>query len=813
MNPGVEHEAQRADPVRLEVASRVASIRIGVGLTLIVLMGAALYTVLTPSEANRALIQALLLFAAFTTMIVDHLPGERIVRSRWCEHFFVAWAVLYLVLIALICLADGGTTSAFAMLFVLPLMFSALSYPPSATAIVGAADVMIFGTVALVSGDGMAYGGFGAFALACAGVLSIWESSNQRQRRETLADTAQALSSTEASIRVQADKQEEIARFGQRALETAEVDELLDEAVQIIERVLEADLAGVLELLEEGEELLLRAGVGFESDEIGTAQVPIGRASQAGYAVTVSQPVIVEDWRDEKRFRSALQLRARGIRSGVTVLIKGKGEAFGVLAVHSKVPGHFNAQDVSFMQSIAHVLANAIERRKAEETTRHAAMHDPLTGLANRSLFLDRLGHALSQAERRRCSVAVLFLDVDQFKLVNDSMGHAAGDELLAAIAPRLSQSLRPSDTIARFGGDEFAVLIEDLSNERDATRTAERIAEVLTWPFVLGERDHFVSVSTGIAIGDGSEAPEALLRDADAALYRAKEKGRGGYEIFDQVMRARVIEHVRIENDLRLAIEREELELHYQPVVSLSDGTIRSFEALVRWRHPERGLIGPAGFIGVAEDTRLIVPIGRWVLETACREAATWQAAQPDSRPVGVAVNVSAAQLADPELPRIVEQIIARSGIHPSTLSVELTESVLLEEFGAPERILRSLKELGVGLALDDFGIGFSSLGYLKRLPLDAIKLDRTFIENVQAGTTDAVIVKAMSDMAGALDLEVVAEGVETEEQLDVVTRLGCDQAQGYFFTPPVERRVVDDLLQGPQWGAATAGIDRETA
>jgi putative methionine-R-sulfoxide reductase with GAF domain len=343
VNRGVEHEAQRADPLRLEVASRVASIRIGVGLTLIVLMGAAIHT--------------LLLFAAITTITVDHLPGERIVRSRWCEHFFVSWAILYIVLIALICLADGGTTSAFAMLFVLPLLFSALSYPPPATAIVGVADVVIFGTVALVSGDGMAYGGFGAFTLACAGVLSIWESSNQRRRRETLADTAQALSSSEESIRLQADKQEEVARFGQLALETVEVDELLDEAVEIIERVLQADLAGVLELLEEGEELLLRAGIGFESDEIGTAQVPIGRASQAGYAVTVSQPVIVEDWRDEKRFRSALQVRARGIRSGVTVLIKGKGEAFGVLAAHSKAPRHFNAQDVSFMQSIAHVLA------------------------------------------------------------------------------------------------------------------------------------------------------------------------------------------------------------------------------------------------------------------------------------------------------------------------------------------------------------------------------------------------------------------------------------------------------------------------
>jgi predicted signal transduction protein with EAL and GGDEF domain len=349
---------------------------------------------------------------------------------------------------------------------------------------------------------------------------------------------------------------------------------------------------------------------------------------------------------------------------------------------------------------------------------------------------------------------------------------------------------------VARFGGDEFAVLAEGISSERDATRVAERIAESLTRPFVLRGREHFASASIGISISTGSEEPEALIRDADAALYRAKDRGRGGYEIFDEVMRSRVIDHMQTENDLRGALQRSELELHFQPIINLRDGSIVLLEALLRWQHPERGLLTPAAFIPVAEESRLIVPIGRWVIEEACRSAAAWQALNPDGRPVGVSVNLSARELSDPELLHYIKAGLDGSGIDPSTLRLELTESTLLEEAETPEVGLEGLRDLGVRLILDDFGTGFSSLGYLKRLPLSGIKLDRAFVENVTEGREDAAIVRAITEMASALGLEVCAEGVETPEQLAVVRELGCSHAQGFHFSHPLPADGIHEQL-----------------
>ena len=484
------------------------------------------------------------------------------------------------------------------------------------------------------------------------------------------------------------------------------------------------------------------------------------------------------------------------MQSAAIILIKGHGRPYGVIGAGSRVPHRFSQEDVSFMQAIANVLANAIDRRAAEQRTQHEALHDPLTGLPNRNLFLDRLEHALSVAQRRGTPVSVLFLDLDQFKLVNDSLGHAAGDELLAAVAPRIEEALRPGDTVARFGGDEFAILAEDIGSEHGPTRIAERVAEALARPFVLRGREHFVSASVGIAIGAGSEKPESLIRDADSALYRAKEHGRGGYEIFDEAMRSRVIEHMQVENDLQRAIQREELELLYQPVIRLRDGSIVAMEALLRWNHPDRGLLGPLAFIPVAEETRLIMPIGRWVIEQACRQAAIWQQLSPDAAPVSVSVNLSGRQLADPQLLSHLEGSIRTNGINPSSLWVELREATLFDETISVERTLDSLSELGVRMVLDDFGVGFSSLGYLKRLPLSMIKLDRTFVENLTEGSHDAAIVRAVSEMATTMGIGVVAEGVETEEQVRVADALGCGFAQGFHYSEPVPAAHVERVL-----------------
>jgi diguanylate cyclase (GGDEF)-like protein len=782
-----------------EIESRLASTKVGLGLSLIVCIGSAAYALGTWDQPNRSWILAVIGLGLLSVPLIHSLPLERITRSRYREAFFLGWSLLDIALIAVIASLDGGSESAYVVLLVLPFLFASLSYPPKTIVAVGLAALAASFTVAFGAGGGMPLDGFGLFAGGCVALLAAWEARNQSRGRRALAETAAALARGEKSTRLQADQQREVARFGQIALEGADIDDLCREASEILARVLDVGMGGVLKLLPGGDELVLVAAEGIPEEIIGQARVPTGYRSQTGYALATGMAIVVSDWEKETRFeKSGLQTHL-GMRSAAIVLIKGKEQPYGAVGAGSREAREFSPQDVNFMQAIANVLANAIERRAAEERMQHEALHDPLTGLPNRNLFLDRLEHALSVAARHDNSIAVLFLDLDQFKLVNDSLGHAAGDELLAAVAPRIESALRPGDTVARFGGDEFAVLAEDVSNERGATRIAERIAEALARPFVLREREHFVSASIGISIGDGGEAPEALIRDADSALYRAKERGRGGYEIFDEVMRSRVIEHMQTENDLRRAIQRQELELHYQPVVRLRDGSVVAMEALLRWNHPDRGLLGPLAFIPVAEESRLIVPIGRWVVEQACRQASVWQQLNPDSAPIGVSVNLSARQIADPDLISHLEGSIKANMIEPSSVWLELTESTLLDETVFVERTLDALRGLGVHLVLDDFGVGFSSLGYLKRLPLSMIKLDRSFVKNLSEGSHEAAIVRAVNEMANTIGIAVVAEGVETEEQVRVASELGCGYAQGFHFAVPTPAPEVPALLKRP--------------
>ena len=782
-----------------EIESRLASVKVGLWLSVVVCLGSALYAVDTWDRPNRVFILAAIGVGLLSAPLVHALPWERIVRSRHREAIFAAWSLADILLIATIAALDGGSQSAYMLLLVLPFLFAALSYPPRTIAAVGVAALIASLSVGFGVSGGFPLAGFGLFAGACVALLAAWEARNQATGRRRLAETAAALSRSEESSRLQARQQREVARFGQLALEGMAIDQLAMEATRILAGVLDVHYGVVFKLMPNGEELLLVATTGLDEEMVGTALIPAGFRSQSGYALAVGTATVVNDWESEKRFQQSQLQRSEGVRSAAIVLIKGEGRPYGVFGAASRRQHDFSQEDVNFMQALANVLANAIERRRTEEQTQHEALHDPLTGLPNRNLFLDRLQHTLSVAARRETPIAVLFLDLDQFKLVNDSLGHAAGDELLAAVAPRIEEALRPGDTVARFGGDEFAVLAEDVGNERGATRVAERIAEALARPFILREREHFVSASVGIAIGEGKEAPEALIRDADSALYRAKEHGRGGYEIFDEVMRSRVIEHMQIENDLRRAIQYEELELHYQPVVKLSDGSVVAMEALLRWNHPDHGMVGPLAFIPVAEESRLIVPIGRWVIEQACRQAALWQQLNPDAAPVSVAVNLSARQIADPDLLSHIEGSVRANRIDPSTLWLELTESTLLDETTFVERTLEALKGLGVRLVLDDFGVGFSSLGYLKRLPLSMIKLDRSFVENLADSSHDAAIVRAVSEMADTIGIGVVAEGVETEDQVLMASALGCGFAQGFHFAEPVPAAHIERLLEQP--------------
>jgi diguanylate cyclase (GGDEF)-like protein len=417
----------------------------------------------------------------------------------------------------------------------------------------------------------------------------------------------------------------------------------------------------------------------------------------------------------------------------------------------------------------------------------HRVLHDPLTDLPNRALFLDRLELALARLRRHNANLAVLFIDLDNFKVVNDSLGHGAGDHLLVELAARLKQAMRPSDTIARFGGDEFVVLCEDITAARDAMAVAERIVKATARPFLLGPREMFVSAAVGIALALDDEAtPETLLRDADAAMYRAKERGQGKVEIFDEALRARIVERMEVENGLRRALQRDELRIFFQPEVALDDGRIVAVEALVRWEHPERGLLEPSQFVAVAEEIGLIVDIGEWVLREACKQAVEWrQTAQAAN--LEVSVNVSARQLAQPDIAEVVAQALEESGLPAHALCLEITESAVMRDPETALATLNLIKDIGVKVAIDDFGVGFSSLAQLKELlPLHALKVDRSFITGLADDERNTAIVAAVVMMATTLGLTAIAEGVETSEQVAQARALGCDLSQGYFFTRP---------------------------
>ena len=449
------------------------------------------------------------------------------------------------------------------------------------------------------------------------------------------------------------------------------------------------------------------------------------------------------------------------------------------------------------------VMHDISERKQFESALAHQATHDPLTGLPNRSLLLERLDASLARARRHRSRVAVLFLDLDHFKVVNDSLGHELGDELLKTIARRLHLALRPADVVARFGGDEFVVLCEDLVGADDAVAIARRITDSLGEPFVVGESEVFVGVSIGIAFPDDNEVEAStLIRDADAAMYRAKAKGRARWEVFDNAMRASAIDRLDIENALRRAVERRELRVHYQPLVSLDTGAVRGVEALLRWEHPERGMLAPGDFITVAEETGLIVPIGVWVLRAACQQLQRWTADGVGHPRFSLSVNLSGRQLSSPSLVDDVAAVLDETGIDPSRIELEITESVLMDDVDASQETLTALRRLGVRLGIDDFGTGYSSMSYLRRFPVDVLKVDRSFVDGLGADPSDSAIVAAIVTLAHTLGLRAVAEGVETGDHLAELRRLGCDYAQGFLFARPMPGDALATFLgDDPTW------------
>jgi diguanylate cyclase (GGDEF)-like protein/PAS domain S-box-containing protein len=610
---------------------------------------------------------------------------------------------------------------------------------------------------------------------------------------------------TEGELQRALSQQAVVARLGERALQNSDPQELMETAAELIGKVDGVHSACVWELGRDGRRLNLRAGL--EEAVLGAGRrVSASRDSHAGAALDSGTHAIVSDWDQETRHTMPPVLRVFGAASSLAVVIDGKNRPFGVLDVHATEPHRFTAKDVPFVQAAANVLADAIERHAADQALRYRVLHDSLTGLPNRLSFVDALGDSLNKAAISGSPVGILFLDLDHFKLINDSLGHHAGDALLRAVAPRLRSHLRPGDVVARFGGDEFGILIDRLADEGEAVAIADRVAAAFTQPFSIDGVDHFVSASIGVAVSRASEGrtvnAELLIRDADAAMYRAKEGGRARCVLFDAEMRAGAMRRLEVERELRGALDRDELALHYQPVVNLRSGEITGLEGLVRWRHPERGILDPSEFVSIAEDSGLIEPIGRWVQERACRQAVEWHQLQPDSRPLDVAVNLSARQVAHRDLPATVEEIIARTGLDPVNLRLEITESVLVEESATAISSLEALNELGVRLVLDDFGTGYSSLAYLNRFPFHALKIDCSFVDALGIEQEATAIVEAIIGMARALSLEVIAEGVENEVQLAELRRLECDYAQGHLFHAAMPEREVSRLIAEGAFG-----------
>ncbi|HEY1357161.1 MAG TPA: EAL domain-containing protein [Thermoleophilaceae bacterium] len=594
---------------------------------------------------------------------------------------------------------------------------------------------------------------------------------------------------------------ERLSEIQRSIVHRAELQELLDAVVEGARDLIGDEVAAV-RLIDSREPSMMEmvSSVGTERDV--KEQLRHGHVGEGagGRAIAERQLVVMESYFENP---DALPMYAdRFLQAAMAAPVHQNGVVCGSLTVATYTPGRRYSQSerevlVAFAEHASLALTDASNFADAM----HQAYHDPLTDLPNRELFVERLDLALRRSERTAKPVGVLFLDLDGFKAVNDRLGHAAGDDLLREVAHRLRDTLRGIDAIARFGGDEFAILLEDLSEVAEADRVAARLVETLRAPYRLGTHEITLSASVGVATALGPR--EDLLRDADLAMYQAKGTGKNRYETFESSMHTAVLERLALEGDLEHAIERDELLLHYQPIVRLRTGKVIGVEALLRWQHPQRGLVPPAEFIPLAEETSLIVDIGRWVLLEACRQAARWQATWPS---LAVCVNLSSVQLGEQGLVEDVAGALAETSADPRGLILEITETVLMHDVDATVAALRGLKELGVQLAVDDFGTGYSSLQYLRGFPIDILKIAKSFVDGVAGASDESALARAIIDLGDSFQLRVVAEGIERREQYDRLLALGCELGQGFLFARPMEVTALDVLLAGGESLAPSA-------
>ncbi|MDB5731535.1 MAG: hypothetical protein JWQ03_1430, partial [Variovorax sp.] len=532
-----------------------------------------------------------------------------------------------------------------------------------------------------------------------------------------------------------------------------------------------------------------------------------------GRVLATGAPAWISDVTGDRNFPRSKAARHAGIKAGFAFPVVTGSEVVAVLEFFSYQYVASDEPLQRLMSQIGTQLGRVVERQRARDRLVYDAFHDCLTGLPNRAMFLDRLGRAVERQQRDPASrFAVLFIDLDRFKVINDSLGHLAGDQLIVQVANRFLASLNPEDTascpaapgdvgavsLARLGGDEFTILLEDLRASGDAEQVAQRIQDTLRRPFYLGGQEVYTTASIGIAANTVRYASATdVLRDADMAMYRAKAGGKARHEVYDEAMHQGAMARLKLETDLRRALQNDEFIVHYQPIVSLGTHEIAGFEALVRWQKSASELVYPGDFIEVTEDTGLILSLGLWVLREACRTLCRWHAEFPRSTPLTISVNLSARQFSQPDLVQQIRQIIEETGVNPATVTLEITESVTMDDAEHAIRVLSQLREIGIRFSIDDFGTGYSSLSYLHRLPLDMLKIDRSFIAALDQGDENLGIVRTILRLAKDLGIDVVAEGTETAAQLDHLRALECEFGQGYYFSRPVDAAAIRQILQ----------------
>jgi len=772
---------------------RLRGVRIGVQMTFMLLGMLAAYSLLPGHyPVDGRAFAVLLLAAADGAFIISRLPWEQLLTRPTGNRYLYAWAVLDILLVTVAISMTGHADSELFYLYGLTTVFFAASYP-------------LVGQVALLAFTSASY----------TGILALDGLENTTAATMTVRLGGLALVAFVASF-LSRELVRQIREHGEARTESESRAGLLAMVASASRSMSTLDPEQVLGIVVDSS-----LQMGFDGAEIclfdkatHTWSVAQHRGLNADYGASEPLEAGVAGLVHSRRETVVLdnysgwpgglrQVRDAGFRFMIASPVWCGGELVGALVAGSLARRTPRPHEVECLDLLAAQAGAALnnarlfsERRAFEARLEHQAFHDGLTNLPNRALFLDRLEQALARTRRDGDPVGVLFMDLDRFKMVNDSLGHDVGDELLAAVAQRLNECLRPGDTLARYGGDEFTVLLERLHSDADAIEVAERLLRSLTDPFILQEREVFVSASIGVSFAKQPLSDDGdPLREADLAMYRAKERGKGRWEVFESEMNAEAMRRLEWETDLRQAIDRDELFLLYQPLVDLTSGRLTGVEALVRWRHPRRGVVMPDQFIPLAEETGLIIGLGTWVLEEACRQGQQWL--EDGLPPLHVAVNISAEQFQKGGLPAQILEILIATGLPADRLTLEMTESVVMKEAEATMEIMGEIDGLGVRLALDDFGQGYSSLSYLKRFPLDVLKVDKAFVDGLVENSEDRAIIRTVVALARELGISVTAEGIETAQQLDHVKELGCNTGQGYFFSRPVGPDAITEFLR----------------